>query len=229
VSIEAWLAGIAVALSVGTTLSQLSLSRRSYLACELSVEYPRPGIANLRVSIANASARAKKVGPVFLLMGPVAENPITTFNALAAPGSQPVACCAIDFERFGLQVAVDPALPLRRLVPLTYFTEENDTIGDEVLRFTYPLALPASTHETAMSVRLYVYGHRLFRQRLHRKVQEVVLLGAQAPGTAIDFGLAAAETPACRAACRRLAGCTLAAGRLARVGLIRRAASSAGD
>jgi hypothetical protein len=173
---------------------------------DLSVEYPRPDTVNLTTRITSTAEKPRKLGPVFLLLGPVAENPITTFNLLLAPKADPVACCAIDFERRELKPVVDPSQPLRRLIPLTYFTAENDRIGDETLTFTYPLQLPVLERATAIGVRLYVYSDAPHRRRQHRKLQNVLLAGPETRSTRDGFGLDDPEQPPCRAKCKRLNG-----------------------
>lgn len=205
---EAWFAGIAVVLSVGTTISQISSIKQRYLSPQLSIDYLRPDAVGLHATISNGTEQSKKIGPVFLLMAPIAENPITTFNLLIAPGSPPVACCAIDFEYHSLKPTTDPDLTYRRLIPLTYFTEENDSIGNETLAFTYPLPTPPVGHPTAISVRLYVYGHSQFGKRMHRKVQSVLILGPERTEETDEYGLNTPEVPACRAMCKQLRGCS---------------------
>ena len=206
-STEAWFAAIAVALSVATTLVQISLAKHSYLSSSLHVEYPRKDTVTLRVNITNAAQRPKKIGPVFLLLGPIAENPISTFNRLIGDESDPQACCAIDFEHYDLRPLTDSEMMLRRLIPLTYFTEENDNIGDETLTFTYPLRIPDLDRPTAISARLYVFGHAQFGRRLHRKVQNIILLGQESNTSTDEYGLEADELAPCRAACKSLGGC----------------------
>jgi hypothetical protein len=143
VELESWLAGVAHALSAGAAGSQFVLGRRSYLSCSLTVERPSPDVACLYVRITNTSSRVKRLGPVFLLAGPVAENPVTTFNRIA--GTDPAtACCAVDFEYHDLGPRTDPDEPRRRMIPLSFFTEENDDIGDETLASPAPSTCPPS-------------------------------------------------------------------------------------
>jgi hypothetical protein len=203
-----WIAVVALALSVVTLVWRIRDERASYLQIGLAMATPPGGrFAVARLTITNESVRIKKLSAAFLLVGPVDEDPIDTFNAALA-GSAGSACCAIDFERLVPdEVAVD-ASGTRRVVPLSYFTEENDNVGDEELAYSFPIDLAEFPPATTLSIRFYVYGCRRGRQNYHRKVHDVLVVPA-GPGSAPQGRDAECHRgpAAVSAQCRSIRGC----------------------
>jgi hypothetical protein len=157
----------------------------------------------------NESVRIKKLGKVFLLIGPVGEDPVDTFNlAMRGPGA---ACCAVDLERFVDTDVVRDGTRMRQVVPLLYFTEENDNVGDEELAYSHPLPVAEFPPGVQLSVRFYVYGCRRSGTTYHRKVQDFLPIpgepAAAPPGSTQPPGVGEAAAGCTResATCSRSA------------------------
>jgi hypothetical protein len=212
-------ATVALGLSIVTLVWRIRDERVSYLRIGLTVMTTVGGrFAIARATIRNDSIRIKKLSTAFLLVGPVEEDPIDTFNAAVGSRSGSPACCAIDFERLVPDASAADAEAVRRVVPLTYFTEENDNVGDEELAYSLPIDLASLSGPLTLSVRFYVYGCRRARQNYHRKVHDVLVV----PEASSDEGVPSTRAPALEdvrgarpaplprvrdAGCRDLRGC----------------------
>jgi len=210
---------VALGLSIVTLVWRIRDERVSYLQIGLTVLTTVGGrFAIARTTIKNDSIRIKRLSTAFLLIGPVEEDPITTFNAAVARRSGSAACCAIDFERLVPDEVAADVHGVRRVIPLPYFTEENDNVGDEELAYSLPIDLASLAGPLTLGVRFYVYGCRRARQNYHRKVHDVLIVpetpvnGSAQPAreVASDDGRGVGCTPmpgVVGAECRSVRGC----------------------
>jgi hypothetical protein len=197
---EAIAAYLAFGISLVLLVWRLVDERTSYVRLRVQVEARRDH-ALVRTSIANETVRPKKLRKVFLLAGPEGEDPIDTFNAVVTQSTeQGVACCAKHFELFDLPGRLTDGSLRRVLVPLDYYFEENDNIGNEELSCETPIDWSLLKPGRRYGIRFYVFGHRPWRASLHRKIH--VLLAV--PGDLQDE--TAGSLPA-RSHCNHLRGC----------------------
>lgn len=191
---------LAFGISLILLIWRLVDDRVSYVRLHMEIE-AKQDYALVRTSILNDSIRPKSLKKVFLLVGPEGENPVDTFNAVVIHSTnQSAACCAKHFEYFDLpRNLVDDSLQ-RILIPLDYYFEENDNIGNEELSCETPVDWMLLRAGIRYGVRFYVFGHHPWRASLHRKIHAVLA----APGA--RDGETACPIPA-RSQCKRLGGC----------------------
>jgi hypothetical protein len=202
VSSEALAAYLAFGLSCILLILRLVDDRIGYVHLRMGVEY-REDLALIRTSISNESIHAKNLRKVFLLVGPEEEDPVDTFNAIVTSStSQGPACCAVRFEWFDLPRVLTDGSQRRLIVPLDYYFEENDNIGNEELSCETPLEWARLGPGRRYAVRFYTFGHRPWRTRLHRKIHAIIV----APGR-IANGVVYPPAPA-RATCFRGGRCS---------------------
>jgi hypothetical protein len=190
---EAWIAVVALGLSILGLIWRLRDERVSYLQIGLTMlSSPVERFAIARLTIKNESVRIKRLSTAFLVVGPIAEDPVHTFNAVVGRTSGEQACCAIDFERLVPDQVLTDADAVRQIIVLPYFTEENDNVGDEELAYSLPIDLAALRSGLVLSVRFYVYGCKRARQNYHRKVHDILIV----PPAADEEGRLACPTGA---------------------------------
>lgn len=197
----------AVAISMVALFAQYRGVRRSYLRLGMEARVLPGNQVIVTLQVANDMTTTKWINPAFVLTGPELEDPVDTFNHLTHGRAPTRACCAIDFENIQLHlrsVASVSGTRNRRLLQLPFLTQENDSIGNEVLSFDVSTSLADSPTESMVAIRFYVYGHRQRGSRIHRKTHRLL----QLPATAIGGECPSVEEPAVpRAACKSLGGC----------------------
>jgi hypothetical protein len=201
-SSEALAAYLAFGLSCILLILRLIDDRLGYVRLRLGVAY-REDFALIRTSISNESMRAKNLRKVFLLVGPEEEDPVDTFNSIVtSSASQDPTCCAVRFESFDLPQVLTDSSQKRFIIPLDYYFEENDNIGNEELSCETAIEWARLSPGQRYAVRFYAFGHRPWRRRLHRKIHAIMVApGGNANGTEYP------PAPA-RAACFRGGRCS---------------------
>lgn len=213
-----WISVLALLVAVITFAWRLRDERVSYLQIGLSVLDNGGRFALAKISIKNDSVRIKKLAAAFVIIGPVDEDPIDTFNVALQRKPEELACCAIDFERLVPEERATDASRSRQVIPLPYFTEENDNVGDEELLYSLPIDMIELPQGAVLSVRFYVYGCRRSRQNYHRKVHDILITprtandsirtgSAENNGGASSGGLCDAQVSRPAATCRSIRGC----------------------
>jgi hypothetical protein len=165
-------AAAALALSVGVARRQTRLEESSYLSLRLALTRLGPASLLASTSLENRSADPKTLETVFLLLGPIDEDPTQTFNAvLSAHGQPPVR----DISEFGRATrGLDPHCRAedRQYIRLDYYTVENSEVGDECLTYEAVLDISSLSQASTYAIRLFLYGPA----RLHRVVQRALMV-----------------------------------------------------
>lgn len=148
----------------------------SYLILDLEIKTDVPGYAVAVATVENTRQRTKALNAAFLLIGPFDEDPVTTYNEIAASADLVAARFTNDILSADVsrQIVIDEGR--RQLIPLTFFTSENVSIGDERLHCCVPIKLAAAHYSGPHSVRLLISGDSRWFRRLHRSVHDVILV-----------------------------------------------------
>jgi hypothetical protein len=148
----------------------------SYLFLGLEIKTGVPGYAVVVTRVENSGRRTKNLGAAFLLLGPFAEDPVQTYNKIAASAGLAEARYTDDILRSDVSRTLVIDEGMRQLIPLTFFTEENVTVGDEKLACSVPIKLQAAHYTGPYSVRLLIGGNAGRISRMHRSVHDVLLV-----------------------------------------------------
>ncbi len=146
----------------------------SFLRISVTSTNERRNFFSATASLQNSGFRAKKVDFAFLLVGPEAEQPVTTANKLAAHHHlNHQSQFTNDFVSFKPLLADLPIFDHkgRALIPLPFFYSENIDVADETLSYTAPIPAAQMKKGTPCSVRFFVFSKR----RLHRSTQALFL------------------------------------------------------
>lgn len=146
----------------------------SYLVLGLEVRTDVPGYAVAAVRIENPGRRSKSLDTAFLLIGPLDESPIDTYNKIADASGLMRASHTNDILRSDASGTLVIDEGARQLVPLGFFTSENVAVSDEKLACSVPIKLRPTHYKAPHSVRLLVGADG----RLHRSVHDIILVDA---------------------------------------------------
>ncbi|TKJ38799.1 MAG: hypothetical protein CEE38_03610 [Planctomycetes bacterium B3_Pla] len=147
----------------------------SYLHIYLEKPELEGGNITIRTRIENRGLVRKTVNYAILLVGPEAENPIETAQAISTClGDQVKIQCTNDIEHLKADnpVITDQG---RALIPLSFFYSEQVAIGDEDLSYRCHLSIQTFETNTPYSVRFFVFAQK----RLHRSTQESFIIEAK--------------------------------------------------
>jgi hypothetical protein len=148
----------------------------SYLYLGIEIRTDVPGYAVVVARVENAGRRRKNISAAFLLVGPFAENPVQTYNMIAASAGLTKACYTNDILRSEADSTLVIDKGMRQLIPLPFFTSENVAVGDEKLTCSVPIKLEAAHYGGPYSVRLLVGADARWIPRLHRSVHDIILV-----------------------------------------------------
>lgn len=148
----------------------------SYLSLGIEIRTEVPGYAVAVVKVENSGLRRKRVSAAFLLVGPFDENPVQTYNKIAASAGLAVARSTNDIMRANVPDPLVIDEGMRQLIPLTFFTSENVAVGDEKLTCSVPIELKAAHYKSPYSVRLLIGVDARWIPRLHRSVHGIILV-----------------------------------------------------
>ena len=109
-------------------------------------------------------------------MGPFDEEPVQTYNKIAASAGLAEARYTNDILRSNASRALVIDKGMRQLIPLQFFTDENVAVGDEKLACSVPIKLEAAHYAGPYSVRLLVGTDAGWMPRLHRSVHDIILV-----------------------------------------------------
>lgn len=148
----------------------------SYLFLGIEIRTEVPGYAVAVVRVENSGLRRKNVSAAFLLVGPFDENPVETYNKIAASAGLAAARFTNDIMRANAPRALVIDDGMRQLIPLLFFTSENVAVGDEKLTCSVPIKLEAAHYKSPYSVRLLIGTDARWMPRLHRSVHDIILV-----------------------------------------------------
>ena len=148
----------------------------SYLYLGLEIKTDVPGYAVAVARVENSGRRNKRLSAAFLLVGPFVEEPVQTYNRIAASAGLAEARYTNDILRSNASRTLVIDKGMRQLIPLSFFTSENVRVGDEKLACSIPIKLEAVHYEGPHSVRLMVGADARWIPRLHRSVHNIILV-----------------------------------------------------
>lgn len=148
----------------------------SYLFLGIEIRTNVPGYAVAVVRVENSGLRRKSVSAAFLLVGPFGEDPVQTYNKIAASAGLAAARYTNDIMRSNVSRPLVIDEGMRQLIPLPFFTEENVAVGDEKLACSVPIKLEAAHYKSPYSVRLLLGADARWIPRLHRSVHDIILV-----------------------------------------------------
>ena len=141
----------------------------AYLHIRLEVRLEGHGQVNARTTVENKGVFAKRVDNAVILIGPEAESPIDTFNALGVlphPVGSTNEIAAVRAEKAIFEENG------RALIPLPFYYSENIAIGDELLNYTAPISTQTFRPGVTYSVRFFLWTSG----RYHRSTQDCFAL-----------------------------------------------------
>jgi hypothetical protein len=148
----------------------------SYLLLGIEIKTDVPGYAVAVARVENSGRRKKSLSAAFLLMGPFDEEPVQTYNKIAASAGLAEARYTNDILRSNASRALVIDKGMRQLIPLPFFTKENVSVGDEKLACSVPIKLEPVHYAGPHSVRLLVGADAGWIPRLHRSVHDIILV-----------------------------------------------------
>jgi hypothetical protein len=148
----------------------------SYLYLGLEIKTDVPGYAVAVARVENSGRRNKSLSAAFLLVGPFDEDPVQTYNKIAATAGLAEARYTNDILKSKASRALVIDKGTRQLMPLPFFTSENVSVGDEKLACSVPIKLEAVHYAGPHSVRLLVGANAWWIPRMHRSVHNIILV-----------------------------------------------------
>jgi hypothetical protein len=148
----------------------------SYLLLGIEIKTDVPGYAVAVARVENSGRRKKSLSATFLLVGPFAEDPVQTYNKIAASAGLAEARYTNDILRSNASRTLVIDKGMRQLIPLPFFTKENVSVGDEKLACSVPIKLEPVHYAGPYSVRLLVGADAGWIPRLHRSVHDIILV-----------------------------------------------------
>lgn len=168
-AVTAVAAVLALVVSIYTLRRQQSVEHSAYITLALALERFDDNRLIARTSIANHSPTVKNIDVVRLLVCPQSEPPEVACTTLMSGAVETTITHLRDIGALELPHAISD--DHRLLVPLHYYTVENEEVADEVLTYDAILDVSRLTPGDEYAVRMLLYGP----SRLHRVVHRAFI------------------------------------------------------
>jgi hypothetical protein len=156
---------LALIVSIYTLRRQRSVEHSAYITLALALERVDENRLIARTSLENRSPTVKNIDVVRLLVCPQTEPPEVACTTLMSGAVETVA----HLRDIGaLELPHTIADDHRLLMPLHYYTAENEEVADELLTYDAILDISKLTPGTEYAVRMLLYGPTRLHRVVHR-------------------------------------------------------------